>query len=527
MTVCLLITVLLGVWAAQQAQRNSRDGYFLANRSSNPLIVSVSLLSGLTSGISVLGIPGFVYGDEDSSNFGFIAVALSYLIAAFVMNRYMIPFFCELQCVTIHTYLEARFCQHVRTVVSLLFVLKTICYLAVVLYAPSIVIQQFSHYPAWYGIIVFGCLTTAITAKGGISAVIWTDFTQSIIMLIITVSAVVAACALTPSADLHQAMSISSDFWRVAPKHKLLTAYSATIGYSFANIAQHGCDQIAVQRYLATRDVETARFSCFWGAVGNAVYVLLSCCLGAALRGCYGGGGALPGAISNADSVYMFFAGAQLPKGAAGLLVGAIFGCTISTCSGGFNAAAACIVLDLLPAFTNSSADPLDVARVSRLASLGVGILTTLIALGVSALGGELVNTSNSLLGLTFGPILGVFALGMLSLRTNWQGVSVALAAALPLMLYIGVGQILCIDGVQAGEQIEACSGVLALAAISPYWCCAVLSLFTFVVGNVASCFWAPPGSHSLEGLTLWTRTRSKKEFNSFAQSTETEATGG
>lgn len=513
-----MITVALGVWAAGQTKHDGRDGYFLTGRSSHPVIVAVSAISGLTSGISVLGVPGFVYGDVQSSHFGFIAVALSYFVAAPIMTRIIIPFYCELRCVTIYTYLEVRFCQQIRTVVSCLFLVKVVCYLALVLYAPSIVIEQFLDIPGWCAILVFGCVTTLITMKGGMSCVIWTDFIQSIVIVTIALFSLVVVFSRTPSADLHRAMVVSPDFWKIRPTHETLTVHSALIGYTFANIAQHGCDQVAVQKYLATRDVVTARFSCFWGAIGNGMYVVLSCLLGAALRACYGGTGALPGALSNVDAVYMFFVETELPKGAAGFLIGGVFGCTISVFSAGLNSAAASIVLDLLPVISNSSADRFEVAKLSQRATLAVGTLSTLIALCFAALRGELIKTSNSFLGLTFGPILGVFALGMLTVRTNWQGVGVALATALPLMFYIGAGQILCMDRDQIVGQPGACSGVLALGSISPYWCCAVLSLFTFVVGLAASCLWEKPIPESIRGLTLWTREHSKKEFSSLEE---------
>ena len=44
----------------RSAQSLSARRYFLAGRNTHPAVVAVSLLSGLTSGITVLGMPGLV-----------------------------------------------------------------------------------------------------------------------------------------------------------------------------------------------------------------------------------------------------------------------------------------------------------------------------------------------------------------------------------------------------------------------------------------------------------------------------------
>jgi len=52
--------VAVGWWAGRKPMETT-DDFFLAGRSANLLTVAISLISGLTSGISFLGSPGYSY----------------------------------------------------------------------------------------------------------------------------------------------------------------------------------------------------------------------------------------------------------------------------------------------------------------------------------------------------------------------------------------------------------------------------------------------------------------------------------
>ena len=60
LVVYVAFSLAVGLWAARKPQTDS-DDYFLAGRAANPLTVAVSLISGLTSGISFIGSPGYAY----------------------------------------------------------------------------------------------------------------------------------------------------------------------------------------------------------------------------------------------------------------------------------------------------------------------------------------------------------------------------------------------------------------------------------------------------------------------------------
>ena len=64
LVVYVLMSAGVGLYSAREASTSaaSREGYFLAGRTANRWTTGISLLSGLSSGISFLGIPGFAFG---------------------------------------------------------------------------------------------------------------------------------------------------------------------------------------------------------------------------------------------------------------------------------------------------------------------------------------------------------------------------------------------------------------------------------------------------------------------------------
>jgi len=86
-----------------------------------------------------------------------------------------VPFYTQLNLYTAYEYLERRFNLTVRIIVSVTFHILRCVHLALVVYAPSLVINLVTGMPIWQCIVCVGIFTTAYTALGGIQAVIWND----------------------------------------------------------------------------------------------------------------------------------------------------------------------------------------------------------------------------------------------------------------------------------------------------------------------------------------------------------------
>ena len=349
------------------------DRFFLGEAgSSSPLIVAVSLVSGLTSGISFLGSPAYTYTHGAAIMFGLVGYGLSVFVTAFGF----IPFFVRLAStfegdasMSSFAYLERRFSSRTRRVCALLFVLRTALYLAVVLLAPARAIEAVNpDLSMVLTICVGGAVATSYTVVGGMSAVIYTDLLQSITLIAAMIGAIAVCCHALTAAHI-----VSPATWRwelgatwAIPGALEPGAESSApwyiLGTFFQALGQTGCDQIAVQRYLSLRGEEggaaddgcavrrAQRSAIGTGVLNTAVAGALSF-LGILIYAFYShsgpGADAAPQLASSDELLPWFFLNGPLPVGASGALSAAILGCTMSVFAGGLNSAATTAVIDL------------------------------------------------------------------------------------------------------------------------------------------------------------------------------------
>eukprot|EP00050_Salpingoeca_kvevrii_P005202 m.273914 g.273914 ORF g.273914 m.273914 type:complete len:544 (-) comp11090_c1_seq46:449-2080(-) len=342
-------------------KQHSGESYFLAGRSANGVAIAVSLLSGVASGISYLGIPGYAYSD----GMGFVFSVLSYPISLGFAAFAIIPFFHSLGMCTAYAYLEARFSRAVRTAAALVFVLRVVVYLSVVLYAPALALAALTGLPIWLTIVVIGSIATPYTIKGGMAAVLWTDFLQSLMMIVCAVlMAAVANSRIGGAAGVMREMkrgerTVTAEFFEPNPtrsERPAETFWSMVVGYSVISLAQLSTDQIVVQRYMTAKSAQECRRSVLLNGVLQLVFSSMLNYLGWSLYAYYHERTARTGApdplaagdIASSDQLSAYFALTELPKGMAGLLIAAVLGSTMSVFSGGVNAAATSCYVDLM-----------------------------------------------------------------------------------------------------------------------------------------------------------------------------------
>jgi SSS family transporter len=123
------------------------------------------------------------------------------------------------------------------------------------------------------------------------------------------------------------------------------------------------------------------------------------------------------------DTNYIFpsYIVTYLPRGLAGLVIAVIFAAAMSTLSGEFNSLATATMVDFYKRFVRPAGGDAHDLLVSRLMTGLWGAFACVVALQAGALGSaiEVVNKFGSLV---YGPILGVFALAVLSPRTSAGG---------------------------------------------------------------------------------------------------------
>ena len=164
------------------------------------------------------------------------------------------PFYARLHSSTPYAYLESRFSKPVRTAAAALFMLRVSFYLAVVLQAPAIILEESGKVPPWITVSICGVFATVFTMKGGMKTVILTDFMQSIALLggaILTLIFAVAGSEESSPSVIDEDIKLRwATFMSIQSWYKDNLWYFL-IGSTFSYVAVAGTDQIAIQRFMS------------------------------------------------------------------------------------------------------------------------------------------------------------------------------------------------------------------------------------------------------------------------------------
>ena len=263
----LFVFYFVGVvsFALYQSRKNQGvEGYFLGNRRLPWWAIGLSVMATQASAITFIGTTGQAFDD----GMEFVQFYLALPFAMVVICIFFIPFFYRARVFTAYEYLEKRFDGKTRSLTGLLFLVSRGMGAGIILYAPAIVLSVILGWDERITIMVMALVTVAYTMVGGITAVIWTDVVQ---MLMVFGGIAVALFALfshlPDGVGVAEAVYIGGiqDMWRSIdlswdPTNRY-TLWSGLLGGFFLFLAYFGTDQSQVQRYLTASSLKDSQLS--------------------------------------------------------------------------------------------------------------------------------------------------------------------------------------------------------------------------------------------------------------------------
>lgn len=432
LTAYLGLVVAIGVWVGR-GQKDTKE-YFLAGRSMGWFPVGISTLASLYSAITYMGAPAeyFVHGLVMASQS--LAIVLVVPVVMFVF----MPFYHRLQIYTAYEYLEERFDLRVRTLASGVFLIWRILWMGTATYVPALVLHTVTGMPLLETILGVGVAATLYTVIGGMRAVIWTDVCQFFILvggsvLAIWLIGVDAGGMVEIWRVAEQGGRTQLLDWSLDPTIRV-TTWGAAIGALVGHIGMYGADQVSVQRYLTAKSLPVMQKSFILNMGAGLLLKGFIIIIGLGLFAFYATNPeTLPESIKG-DRVFPYFIATQMPIGLRGMMIAAILAAAMSSIDSGLNSCTTTLITDFFKRFKwkpglimrwfPGEASHEVVARelnLSRLLTLGLGVVVTVLACFVGQLG-TIIEITNKLVNSFAGPMAAVFLLGMLTLRCEARG---------------------------------------------------------------------------------------------------------
>ncbi|MBZ3886209.1 Sodium-coupled monocarboxylate transporter 1 [Sciurus carolinensis] len=176
----LLISAAIGIYYAFAGggQQTSKD-FLMGGRSMTAVPVALSLTASFMSAVTILGTPSEIY------RFGIMysIFGLTYFFVVVISAEVFLPVFYRLGITSTYEYLELRFNRFVRLCGTVLFIVQTILYTGIVIYAPALALNQVTGFDLWGTVVATGVVCTFYCTLGGLKAVVWTDVFQVGIMV--------------------------------------------------------------------------------------------------------------------------------------------------------------------------------------------------------------------------------------------------------------------------------------------------------------------------------------------------------
>lgn len=417
---------MLAVGAYYARKVETAEDYYLGGRRMRPSMVGLSLFATLISTISYLAVPGEVMGHGPIASLMYLAaLPIIYLVVGFLL----IPHITKLPITSAYELLEKRLGMPARLMGSTIFLLIRFVWMGLVVYTASravVTAMGLGDGALMPTIVMVGAVTVIYSSMGGLRAVVLTDSIQCLLLL---VAAVVCVVIITVKMGGFSWFPTEwSDTWDTQPLFSLdptvrVTMVGSLIATTVWWICTAGSDQMAIQRYLATRDAKSARKAFLVNNFADVSVNLTLVCLGFALLGFFRAH--YPDLISSVgeekkvDYLFPLFVVNYMKFGMAGLVMAGMLAAAMSSLSSGVNSASTVINSDFMPLFLRRVLDEATKVRYGKWVSAVIGVIIICLALVVGNIRGNLFEVTQKTSNLLVSPLFSLFFLALFVKRAN------------------------------------------------------------------------------------------------------------
>jgi Na+/proline symporter len=381
--------------------------------------VAFGMIGASLSGVTFISVPGWV----GSSQFSYMEMILGYLLGYFVIANVLMPVYYKLKLTSIYTYLGERFGQKSYITGASFFLLSRSVGSAFRLFLSANVLQivLFSRIgvPFWATVFIVILFIYLFTFKGGIRTVVFTDTIQTAFMLI---SLVMCVFILNDKLGFSFSQMVStiyhSDYSKIfffddfADKKHFIKQF---LSGAFIAITMTGLDQDLMQKNLSCKNLKDAQKNMFWFSLTLIPVNLLFMSLGALLFiFCAQTGLPLP---ASSDDLFPTIAMQPfMPAFFSMIFILGLVSTTYSSADSALTALTTSFTLDILKAQKKGEEKLAKTRKVIHI--LMALLLVTLILIFKIVNNQSIISAVFTAAGYTYGPLLGMFAFGLI---TKWQ----------------------------------------------------------------------------------------------------------
>ncbi|MBW8331282.1 MAG: sodium:solute symporter [Prolixibacteraceae bacterium] len=441
------------------------ETFFTGNRTSPWYLVAFAMIGTTISGVTFISVPGEV----GNSGWTYLQFLLGNFVGYWIVALVLVPLYYKLQLVSIYTYLDQRFGVRSYKTGSFFFLVSQTIGASFRMYLVAGVLQiaffDAVGIPFWATVMFTIFMIWVYTFRAGIKTVVWTDSLQTLFILgsvgltivIISSQLNMSMGEMVKSIEQHPYSNMFDWDWR--SKTNFFKQFFAGLGIV---IVMNGLDQNMMQKSLTCKNRKDAQKNIYWFSFAFIIANLLFLCLGVMLYiFAQQKGIALP---TKSDDLFPMLALQHF-----GLITGILFllgivSAAYSSADSALTALTTSFCIDFLnvdPKNPNSKPKRIKV-------HIAFSVLMFLVILLFWFINNDSVVTAVfKVAGYTYGPLLGLFAFGILTKKQVHDRYVPILGLLSPVITYIiNINSEAWLGGYKFGFELLLLNGLIMFTGL-------------------------------------------------------------
>ncbi|HDP67620.1 MAG TPA: sodium transporter [Candidatus Marinimicrobia bacterium] len=483
----LYFTAVLVIGLYYSNREKTPTEYFLAGRNVGWIAIGSSLFATNISSEHFIGLAG------SGASTG-LAVGHFEWLACFIvllLGWVFVPFYLKSGVYTMPEFLERRFNKSSRmylTTVSIVAYILT--KISVTLFAGGLLLNQILGWNMITSAIVVVIITGIYTIAGGLSAVIYTELIQTVILI--------AGAIVLTLMGLHEVggfqglrAALPVDFFHMfkPSNHPDFPWTGIIFGAPILAVWYWCTDQVIVQRVLSARNIRHARSGAIFAGFLKILPVFILILPGMIALALFPG-------IKGDEAYIALIISNLLPAGIRGIVIASLLAALMSSLASTFNSSSTLITMDVYRQF-RPQANGREIVLIGRLATTALVILGILWVPFIRSISNQLFIYLQSVQAYISPPIAAVFIIGLFSTRVNGRAAMTALISGGILGALRLVFEILSNKNLLHLGPLQWFAGMNYLH----------FAIFLFVISTlimlIMSAFGAAPSREQLQNVTI------------------------
>ena len=428
--------------AVAMVTKKKEGGAFFSQRKTPWAVAAIAAVGAPISGVTFVSVPGMVV----TKAFSYLQMMLGFVVGYFIIAFVLIPLFYKLKLTSIYGYLKDRFGSSSHKSGAWLFFVSKMLGASVRFFVVCVVLQGLVFGPLGIPFIANVAVTVALiclyTSLGGVNTVIWTDTLKSLCLVSSLVLCIVFVAKGLGYDMASMFASVASDdssriFFFDNPSEGTYF-FKQFLGGVFMCLATTGLDQDLMQRNLHCSDFKASQKSLITSVFTQFVVISLFLVLGVLLKQYFiaflSDGSAIASQIGTTDNLFAsVVASPGMPAAVLVLFIVGLVSASYSAAGSALTALTTSFSLDILGFDPSDASKSRLIKLIHSLMAVGMGIVIIVF----NALNNQdAISAVYTLASYTYGPILGMFAFGILTRLEVRDRLMPVVAIAAPLLSF-------------------------------------------------------------------------------------------